>query len=144
MMMQGKFNGRIFRDEDIIITKIIGQGNWSHVYEGFNTSKTRKYAVKVISEEKFRSTPKIRELTNAEINILKECNNPNVIKMHKSFSQEGHIFMVLDYCNQGDLGKLLEEEGTLPEPIALVYLKQILNGFRGLHEVKAMHRDFKV
>lgn len=23
-------------------------------------------------------------------------------------------------------------------------MKQILNGFRGLHEVKAMHRDFKL
>jgi len=27
---------------------------------------------------------------------------------------------------------------------ATEYLKQILNGFRGLHEVSVMHRDFKL
>lgn len=30
------------------------------------------------------------------------------------------------------------------EEKATGYLKQILNGFRGLHEVNAMHRDFKL
>ena len=28
--------------------------------------------------------------------------------------------------------------------MAIEYLKQILNGFKGLHQVRAMHRDFKV
>jgi len=32
----------------------------------------------------------------------------------------------------------------LTEDEATTFLKQILNGFRGLHEVNAMHRDFKV
>lgn len=29
------------------------------------------------------------------------------------------------------------------EDEALEFLKQILNGFKGLHEIGAMHRDFK-
>ena len=38
----------------------------------------------------------------------------------------------------------LEKKKRLTEDEASIFLKQILNGFRGLHEVDAMHRDFKV
>ena len=32
----------------------------------------------------------------------------------------------------------------LSETEALSFIRQILNGFRGLHEVNTMHRDFKL
>jgi serine/threonine-protein kinase ULK2 len=51
---------------------------------------------------------------------------------------------VLEYCNGGDLAQKLDEEGVLPEHTAVTYLKQILDGFKGLHVIRAMHRDFKV
>lgn len=50
----------------------------------------------------------------------------------------------MEYCNGGDLEKYLENKKRLTEDEATTFLKQILNGFRGLHEVNAMHRDFKV
>ena len=38
----------------------------------------------------------------------------------------------------------MNKKRRLTEEEATDILKQILNGFRGLHEVKAMHRDFKL
>lgn len=38
----------------------------------------------------------------------------------------------------------LESKKRLTEDEATNFLKQILNGFKGLHEVGAMHRDFKL
>lgn len=55
-----------------------------------------------------------------------------------------HQFIVLEYCSGFELGDILLREKKLDEPTAVNYLKQILNGFKGLHEVHAMHRDFKV
>ena len=43
-----------------------------------------------------------------------------------------------------ELGDVLGKEKKIDELTAAIYLKQILNGFKGLHEVRAMHRDFKV
>ena len=50
----------------------------------------------------------------------------------------------MQYCNGGDLEGYLEKKKRLVEDEATRFLKQIINGFKGLHEVNAMHRDFKV
>jgi len=39
----------------------------------------------------------------------------------------------MEFCNGGDLGSLLTQETCIPETIAVGYLKQMLNGFHGLH-----------
>jgi serine/threonine protein kinase len=39
----------------------------------------------------------------------------------------------MEYCNGGDLEKYLEGKKRLTEDEATTFLKQILNGFRGLH-----------
>jgi len=50
----------------------------------------------------------------------------------------------MEFCDGGDLETYLKKKKRLTEDEATTFLKQILNGFRGLHEVNAMHRDFKV
>lgn len=40
--------------------------------------------------------------------------------------------------------KYLDEKKYLPEDKAVMFLKQILNGFQGLHNLGVMHRDFKL
>lgn len=49
----------------------------------------------------------------------------------------------MEYCNGGDLEQYLQIKKRLTEDEATTFLKQIINGFKGLHEVNAMHRDFK-
>lgn len=126
------------------VEKLIGQGNWADVYSCVDRDTSIRYAVKVTSELRFRKTPKLRQLIRAEIAILRECDNENVIKLVDEFTHRQHQFMVMEYCNGGDLRDLLVKEKNIVESEAVAYLKQILNGFKGLHEVRAMHRDFKI
>ena len=49
----------------------------------------------------------------------------------------------MEYCNGGDLEEYLDKKKNLSEDEATMFLKHIINGFKGLHEVGAMHRDFK-
>lgn len=91
-----------------------------------------------------KEVPKLKQLIQSEISILRSCDNPNVVKLIDEFDYKDHKFIVLEYCNGLELGDILLRETKIDEPTAISYLKQILNGFKGLHEVKAMHRDFKV
>ena len=54
------------------------------------------------------------------------------------------LFIAMEYCNGGDLDIYLKKKKRLTEEQATSFLKQIINGFQGLHAVKAMHRDFKL
>lgn len=87
---------------------------------------------------------KLEELIATEIRVLKECHNENVVRFVDNFSTEQTQCIAMEYCNGGDLEHYLDKKKRLTEDEATVFLKQIINGFRGLHEVNAMHRDFKV
>lgn len=41
----------------------------------------------------------------------------------------------MELCDGGELQEYLNKKGRLTESEATVFLKQILNGFKGLHEL---------
>lgn len=130
----------------------IGEGAWATVYEAVDDNgDLNTVAVKVIAQKLMRDTPKLEELVKTEIKVLKACKNDNVIRFVDSFKTDNYVFIITEFCNGGDLEHYLEKQKQIPEDEATVFLKQILNGFKvyllliqGLHEVEAMHRDFKV
>jgi serine/threonine protein kinase len=100
--------------------------------------------MKVIPLSLMRQTPKLNELVGTEVRVLRQCKNENVIRFVDTTTTDKSLFIVMEYCNGGDLDHYLETKKRLTEDEATVFLKQIINGFKGLHEVNAMHRDFKL
>lgn len=65
--------------------------------------------------------------------LLKSCENENVVKCLDVFQSPSSVLIVTELCNDIDLQKYLNEKKYLSEDHAVMFLKQILNGFRGLH-----------
>lgn len=65
-----------------------------------------------------------------------------MIKYIDSFETSQFFFIVTEFCNGGDLHNYLQANEPEEEE-GVVMLKQILNGFKGLHEAGIMHRDLK-
>jgi serine/threonine protein kinase len=129
--------------KDYTFLKLIGEGNYGRVYEVFSEAKRETAAAKVMPKEIFKKTPKLMELVKTEIRVLRECKNDNVVRYVDNFMTERSIVIVMEYCEGGELQNYLHNKSRLTEHEATAFLKQILNGFKGLHEVEAMHRDFK-
>merc|ERR1719377_449319 len=53
------------------------------------------------------------------------------------------VFVVLEYCPQGDLSQVLQREGRFSEPTAAYYMRQLLSALACVHDVPAVHRDVK-
>jgi len=53
-------------------------------------------------------------------------------------------YLVLEYCNGGDLGSLVGLQGKLSEEVSRKIIKQIIQGMMHLHGLRVLHRDLKL
>ncbi|KAL4477974.1 hypothetical protein ABPG72_013382 [Tetrahymena utriculariae] len=125
------------------IIEKIGEGCFGRVYKGISLQQKEYVAIKQVPNQKFKETQKVRELFTSEVKILKSVKNENVVGYIDYFECLDSAFLVLEFCDSGDLEQYLKRRKTIPEAEAIEFFKQILNGFKGLHEVPAVHRDLK-
>ncbi|XP_016115296.1 serine/threonine-protein kinase Nek1-like isoform X2 [Sinocyclocheilus grahami] len=83
-----------------------------------------------------------------EAEILKNLNFGYIVTYVNSFedSEAGRIYIVMEYCEGGDLSKVMEthkEERFFEEKQILDWLVQICLALQYLHEKKILHRDIK-
>lgn len=79
-----------------------------------------------------------------EVKILSSLDNYYIVKYFDSFVEENQLHIVMEYCEKGDLSKLIKSR-TKPfaEPRIWEIFLQICLGLEHLHRVKVLHRDIK-
>ena len=126
------------------IIKILGQGQFSIVYEAFNDKDNTTVAIKAIPMSLLLSDKKIKQLAQTEIKIMKSLKeNPNIIRFIDNFKNSKTVFIVMQLCDKGTLQEQIIKKKSFSEDDAKEILIQLINGFRGLHQFNIIHRDFK-
>jgi calcium-dependent protein kinase len=78
-----------------------------------------------------------------EVKILKDLDNPNIIKMYEYFKDENRLYIVTEICSGGELWQKVKKYIRLTEPQAKEYMKQILRAVNYIHKKNIIHRDIK-
>ncbi|PIN11785.1 Mitogen-activated protein kinase kinase (MAP2K) [Handroanthus impetiginosus] len=114
----------------------IGSGAGGTVYKVLHRPTDKFYALKVIYGN---HDDAVLVQMCREIQILRDVDNPNVVKCHNLFDHNGEIQVLLEYMDKGSL------EGThIPhEPSLSDLARQVLSGLYYLHKRKIVHRDIK-
>jgi len=86
--------------------KKIGEGAFGEVYLVRKGTIEKLYALKAIRKERVFGTSLYRYI-QTEKDILSLINHPFIVKLRYAFQTETHLFLVMDYCEGGDLSKLL-------------------------------------
>jgi serine/threonine protein kinase len=78
-----------------------------------------------------------------ERNVLSYTKHPFIVGLNYAFQTKDKLFLILDFCPGGDLGKVLLKEKRLSEDRARVYLAEILLALEDLHKKDIIYRDLK-
>ena len=69
--------------------------------------------VKIVPKKLFQENKKVKELFHTECKVLKKINNTNVVRYIDDFETINHAYLVLEFCNEGDLEEYIEKEESL-------------------------------
>jgi len=78
-----------------------------------------------------------------EINILRELDHPNIIKMYEFFEDEKRYYIVTEICKGGELFDEIIARGKFTEKDAAILMKQVLSCVNYCHSNNIVHRDLK-
>lgn len=78
------------------------------------------------------------------MSVMSEIHHTNIMHLYEFMETARNYYLVIQYCNNGDMEKYVKKMEKLCEEEAVYFLMQIMNGFRELHKYKVMHRDVKL
>lgn len=146
-----KFNAGLFVQENLesfhsvytLYDEPLGSGAFAEVWLCTHKLTLETRAVKIlhksgISEEDIRS-----RAVFSEVDILKSLDHPNVLKVYEYFEDDTNYYIVMEYCQGGDLFNKLESTGVVTERYAARLIKFLLSGLAYLHSRHVVHRDIK-
>lgn len=74
---------------------------------------------------------------------MKSIKNDNIVELYDVKKSSNNIYLFQELCNRGSLEDVLEKRKKLPENEGLMIMKQLIDGYKYLHEHSVIHRDLK-
>lgn len=128
---------------DFEIMGKLGQGSFGVVYKVRRKSDKEVYVLKQIDLSRM-SRGQIHEASK-EAELMAKLNNKYIVKFHQTFSADKKINIIMELCENGDLGLYLKKQmgRQLPESKIWKFFIEMALGLHYLHQNKILHRDIK-
>ncbi|KAD3068378.1 hypothetical protein R6Q59_017773 [Mikania micrantha] len=140
MMAQSSYRARSVGD--YVVGRQLGSGSFSVVWHARHKVHGTEVAIKEILTGKLNK--KLEESLMSEIDILRNINHPNIIRLHDMIKEPGKIHLVLEYCKGGDLSMFIQRrQGRIPKSTSVHFMQQLAAGLKVLRENQIIHRDLK-
>ncbi|XP_074186006.1 serine/threonine-protein kinase Nek5 isoform X2 [Rhinolophus sinicus] len=125
------------------VIKVIGEGAFGKAYLAKGKSDSKHCVIKEINFAKMPIQEK--EASKKEVILLAKMKHPNIVTFFSSFQEHNRLFIVMEYCDGGDLMKRINRQrGVLfSEDQVLSWFVQISLGLKHIHDRKILHRDIK-
>ena len=126
-----------------ILLQTIGSGGFGKVKLAEDKITHRRYAVKIFKKSKLESNPEMMKKIQREISLMKLFDHPHIIKLIEVCESQRHLFIVLEYAENGELFDYLIQRRKIPLEEAMKLFRQIIYGVDFLHSRSICHRDLK-
>jgi len=132
--------------DDFEILQVLGEGSFGYIAKVKSRLNHKIYAMKKIDISKIKEDKVIKLMEN-ETKILADLDNPMVVKYYKTFNEDGALFILMEFMDNGDIGGIYKASKILEKPIPeeKIYdiFIQALRGLTYIHSKNLLHRDIK-
>jgi len=119
--------------------RTLGEGAYGSVSKGVHKTLNVARAIKTMSKASVKHVRRFQQ----EIQILKDMDHPNIIKLFETFEDDRNFSLVMELCTGGELLDRIVEAGHFTEKDAAAVVQQMLSAVFYMHKNGVCHRDLK-
>ncbi|MFP5273813.1 serine/threonine protein kinase [Coleofasciculus sp.] len=138
-------SGQKLHGNNYILEKELKRGQFSVTYLASDRKKNQ-WVIKTLSDQLIHdfSQPEVDQIQETflcEAVKLVKCRHPNLVQVKEPLVEGHQVGMVMEYLDGVDLAR--HGQKGLPESEALLYIQQIGEALKVIHEAGLIHRDVK-
>ncbi|KAH0790210.1 CAMK family protein kinase [Histomonas meleagridis] len=126
-----------------VLSHTLGEGSSGKVKLAVNKETGEEVAIKIIPKSEFLQSPDLKIKVQREISLMKIVNNPGILKLIDVLESQRHLYIVMEYAEQGELFDYLVSHNHLEPSVAIEFFRQIVCTVEYLHSLGICHRDLK-
>jgi WD40 repeat protein len=124
------------------VVRLLGSGGMGEVYEAQHLVMQRPVALKVIRRA-YTAKADALDRFRREVHNAARLSHPNIVATHDAEDAGETHFLVMEYVEGTDLGRLVQDRGPLRVDRACDYVCQAALGLQYAFEQGMVHRDLK-
>jgi eukaryotic-like serine/threonine-protein kinase len=125
------------------IVRKLGEGGMGAVYEGTHELIGKRLAIKCLHTQ-YTSNKEVVERFHREAHAATAVGNEHIIEVSDVGAfDDGSPFIVMEFLEGIELGKLIETEGSLPIARLIKIATQLCSALSAAHARGIVHRDMK-
>ncbi|MFE1955532.1 MULTISPECIES: serine/threonine-protein kinase [Streptomyces] len=127
------------------LSTLIGQGGMGQVWTAYDQRLDRRVAVKLVRPDRVAGAEaeELRRRFLRESRVTAQVDHPGLVTVHDAGSEDGDLYLVMQYIDGSDLADHLAEHTPYPWPWAVSVAAQLCAVLSAVHAVPIVHRDLK-
>ena len=124
------------------VIREIGKGKYGTCYLVKNEKYEYEFVCKTILVPSDERHDTVIRTFMQETDALTHITHPNILNIYQHFSEGDYLFLILEYCCNGDLLNQLQK-GPIPRDTIRKWTFQIISALNECHKLNYAHTDIK-